>query len=95
MSASSTRARALALHVLTLAEATAADADHGWRDPEGLTALSPEKRAALLANPFARDGDAPAMVVGTLDGLVIGKLDVLPGAIDLGGETIRASGTPR
>jgi len=74
--------------VLTRSELEAGP-DYGrWRDPDRLAPLDEPKRSTLLANPLAQDGDEPVQLIGTLDDEVIGRLDLVRGAIDVGSESV-------
>ena len=59
-----------------------------WQDPDAIAPISPIKRKALLENPLARGEDDPIQLVGTLDGRVIGRLDLVAGALDWNGEQV-------
>jgi hypothetical protein len=59
-----------------------------WDDPEGVSRLTPEKRAALLDNPLAMDDDDPVQLVGTRDGVVAGTLELFRGQIHVGNHAV-------
>src|SRR5262252_1316242 len=51
-------------------------------DPEGIAAISPGKRSALLSNPFLGPDDEPVRLIATVGPTVAGRLDLLAGLID-------------
>jgi hypothetical protein len=59
-----------------------------WHDPDAIAPISPIKQKALLENPLARGDDDPIQLVGTLDARVIGRLDLVGGALDVHGEEV-------
>lgn len=67
----------------------AADACYDWwEDPDDLARMRPEKRTAVLANPLSRDGDEPVQVIGTEGDRVIGRVDLIAGGIEAGGQLV-------
>ena len=60
-----------------------------WKDPHGLFSVTAEKRCALLANPLSTDDQDPVRLIGTHNGIVVGTIDLLVGAFDVDGETVR------
>jgi len=59
-----------------------------WQDPDAIAPIAPIKRKALLENPLARGDDDPIQLVGTLDGRVIGRLDLVGGALTVDGDDV-------
>jgi GNAT superfamily N-acetyltransferase len=51
-------------------------------DPEGIAGMTPEKTAALLANPLLGADDEPAQVLVQVDGRVAGRTDMIAGEIE-------------
>lgn len=60
-----------------------------WDDPYGLAGLTPQKRSALLNNPLSRSEDDPAQILGLQANKVIGRIDLIPGALLVNGQTIQ------
>jgi GNAT superfamily N-acetyltransferase len=52
-----------------------------WDDPDGLGELSPEKRSALLANPFL-GGDEPARLLAVAGSRIAGRIDLVAGELE-------------
>ena len=76
------------IHVISRRELATDPGWDRWHDPDGIAPISPIKRKALLENPLARrDGD-PIQLVGTLDGRVVGRLDLVGGALEVHGEDV-------
>ncbi|MGE0255525.1 MAG: hypothetical protein AB7N54_09740 [Alphaproteobacteria bacterium] len=70
---------ALSVRAVTRAELRAGGLPAGVADPDGLAALHPGKRAALLDNPLARGEDDVVQLLGLSDGRVIGRVDLIAG----------------
>jgi hypothetical protein len=77
-----------ALHVITKAELIAGDYSKAWDDPDGLARFTPEKRDALLSNPLSHSDGDPVQIIGTMGTQPIGRLDVIPGRIDVGMQAV-------
>lgn len=57
-------------------------------DPEGIGAISPEKRAALESNPLSSSPDDPVTFLGVDDDTIVGRIDVIKAAVEIRGESI-------
>jgi hypothetical protein len=88
MSAAAEVQEKTSLHVISRAEFARGDHLARWHDPDGIVALSPPKRATLLANPLARGDDDPVQIIGTRGRRVIGRLDLLSGRLVVDGEPV-------
>ncbi len=77
------------IHILTKRELATDPRWDRWYDPDAIATILPVKRKALLENPFAGGDDDPIQLVGTLDGRVVGRLDLVGGALDVLGEHVR------
>lgn len=62
--------------------------ERNWDDPYEISPLTPEKRAALLANPLSQDDGDPVQLIGTRGRLVVGRMDLLVGQFHLRQEVI-------
>jgi len=76
------------IHVVTKRELATDDRSDRWHDPELIAPVAPVKRRALLENPFVGGDDDPVQLLGILGDRVIGRLDLVAGALDVRGETI-------
>jgi len=77
------------IHILTKRELTTDPRWDRWNDPDAIAPIPPEKQKALLENPFVGGDDDPIQLIGTLDGRVIGRLDLVDGALDVLGDEVR------
>jgi len=59
-----------------------------WDDPDGIAALSDAKRLAMLDNPLSEQDSDLAQLIGTKGDRVVGRVDMLPGAVILAGEKV-------
>jgi hypothetical protein len=59
-----------------------------WDDPDGVASLADAKRLAMLDNPLSEDESDLAQLVGTKGDRVVGRVDMLPGAVILAGEKV-------
>ena len=76
------------IHILTQHELAT---DPGWNrssDPDAIAPMPQVKRNALLENPFVGGGDDPIQLIGTLDGRVVGRLDLVGGALNVLGDEV-------
>jgi len=62
-----------------------------WFDPAGLAPMSREKLAALSSNPMRRGDDEPVQLLGLLGDEVIGRLDLIAGALVVDDHTLPLS----
>ena len=69
------------VHALTLSDLAAPTPHAQWRDPGGIAAMSPDKLAALRANPLLIGPAAAAQLIATSDNLVVGRLDSFGGEL--------------
>lgn len=67
------------LCVIRKADLRFGDAYEAFEDPDKLARMSPEKRRAVLENPFCTDDQAPVQILGTIGRRVIGRLDLIAG----------------
>jgi hypothetical protein len=77
------------IHILTREDLAADPRWDRWNDPDDIARIAPVKLKALLDNPFVGEGDDPIQLLGTLDNRVIGRLDVVAGALEIPGEQVR------
>ena len=80
---------ASALHIFRRRDLRAGLRYDGLDDPDQIAPVPPVKARTLLGNPAAGDEDEPVQIVGTEDNRVIGRLDLVPGLVRVGGETQR------
>jgi hypothetical protein len=74
------------LHVVRKADLETCEIYKQGSDPEKLAGFSPEKRAALLANPLSHSGDDPVQLVVTSGDTIAGKVDLIAGEINVAGQ---------
>jgi hypothetical protein len=74
------------LHVVRKADLETCEIYKQWSDPDKLAGFSPEKPAALLANPLSHSGDDPVQLVVTSGDTIAGKVDLIAGEIDVAGQ---------
>ncbi len=75
------------IQVVRRAELAAVHAPE-WADPESLAAFHPNKRRALLENPYAQSADDPVQVVAVQGGRVVGKMDLIQGRAVVAGQAV-------
>jgi hypothetical protein len=76
------------IHTISRSELATDPGWDRWHDPDAIAPISPRKRKALLENPLARGDDDPVQLVGTLDGRVIGRLDLVGGSLHVHGKEV-------
>lgn len=76
------------VHILTKRELTTDPRWDRWDDPDVIAPIPPVKQKALLENPFVGGDDDPIQIIGTLDGRVVGRLDLVGGALNVLGEEV-------
>ena len=69
-------------HVVSNADLRALRNPRALDDPDGVAEIPARKRAALLSNPLLGPEDDPVQILGTVDGRIVGRLDLLAGSID-------------
>jgi GNAT superfamily N-acetyltransferase len=69
------------VHVVSNADLRAGT-EPGLDDPEGLAAIAPAKREALLSNPLLGPADEAARLLAESDDRVVGRYDLLAGEIE-------------
>lgn len=77
------------IHVITMRELRTDPRWDRWEDPTSIAPISAEKKTALLTNPLAGEDDDPVQLLGTVDGHVAGRLDLVAGAFEVDGESVR------
>jgi hypothetical protein len=77
------------IHVITRRELRTDPRWDRWDDPESIAPIAPEKKAALLSNPLAGEDDEPVQLLGTVAGRIAGRLDLVAGALQVDGQSVR------
>ena len=70
------------VHFVTNADLRASRQPVALDDPDGVADMPPRKRAALLSNPQLGPDKEAVRILGTLDGRIVGRLDLLAGSIE-------------
>ncbi|MDB5321130.1 MAG: hypothetical protein JWN40_2761 [Phycisphaerales bacterium] len=61
---------------------------HSFADPDGIVALTPEKRRTQLENPLSAGDDDLVQIVGVRGERVGGRLDVIAGRLEVDGQPV-------
>ena len=60
-----------------------------WDDPANFARPSPSKLRALVENPVAGDDAEPVQIIATRDGRAVGRIDLIPANLRVGGTTTK------
>src|SRR5258706_2447146 len=77
-----------AIHLIRKRSLVSGEPLHTFEDPDGVVAITPEKRRTLLENPLSVDADDPVQIVGTRGNRVGGRMDLIAGRLDVDGQSV-------
>jgi hypothetical protein len=76
------------LHLISRADIAKNGCWSAWDDPDEIAPMSRVKIQAELTNPLGVSEDEPVQIIGTLNGRVIGRLDLIAGRLECNGDEV-------
>jgi hypothetical protein len=77
------------VHRVTKSELERDYAGLNWSDPNGVLAITPNKKRAMLEHPLLTSPSDPVQLIGLVGDRVIGRLDLFPGEVHIRGVRYR------
>jgi GNAT superfamily N-acetyltransferase len=79
------------IHRITLGDLRSGATCDQWNDPHAIAQMNSPKHDVFLTNPFTQDDETVVQLLAVRDGTVVGREDMLPGALLVEGERIHTS----
>jgi GNAT superfamily N-acetyltransferase len=81
----------LTIQHLTLGDLAGPSPWQHLHDLDAIAPMSPAKREIVLANPFTDDPDTVVQLLASIDDTIVGRVDLMPGALLVHGQRIMTS----